>query len=244
MRRAKLGINAELLFGEHAHFIQLHHRSNSCAEADGVNAFFVAQHVGILQGIQIIHAIGCAKRPSSFVFQAAGCAPVLRLVLYREVVFVDGLDAAAGNRAAEAGLVGHQGLFAIGRARRGHRFGRNVFCAFKLVVAVITGRQRAHFVDHVHQHLRAIGGQALACHGVVSQDFFLLFGDFHEGLRIADIAHALGAAHGNCLQILAAHDRAHAGAAGCAMQIIDHRSKENSVFPGFADTAHARERVL
>jgi hypothetical protein len=80
-------------------------------------------------------------------------------------------DAPASDGATEAGLVGDQVLFAVALARRGHGFSRNVFGTLELHIAVVARGQSPHFVDDVHQHLRAIGGQALAGDRVVGQDF-------------------------------------------------------------------------
>jgi hypothetical protein len=129
---AELGVDAELLLREHAHLVELHHRADGGAEADRVHAVLVAQQVGVLQRFEVVDAVGRAQRPGRFVFQAAAGAPVLRLVLHREVALVDLLDAAAGDGAAEAGLVGDQVLLAVGGARRGHGLGRDVLGAFEL----------------------------------------------------------------------------------------------------------------
>ena len=208
--RTKFGFNAHLLFGQHAHLVHFHHCAHGGAKADGVNAFFVAEHGGVLQGFQVFHTIGRAQRPSRFVFQTTRGAPVLRLVGHGEVTLVHLADATAGNRATKTGLVSDELLFAVGLARGGHGFGRDVFGALKLVVAVVAGGQGAHLVDDVHQHLRAVGGQTLAGDGVFGQNFFLFGNRLHEGFGVVDIAHALGAAHCNGFQIFTAHDGAYA----------------------------------
>ena len=168
----------------------------------------------------------------------------MRLVGHGEVAFVHLADASAGDGAAKAGLVGNELFFAVGLARRGHGFGRNILGTLKLVVAMVARGQCTHLVDHVHQHLGAIGGQALAGNPVFCEDFFLLGNRLHEGLGVVDIAHALGASHGNCLEVFAAHDRAHTRAAGRPVQVIDHRCVEHAVFAGLADARHAGQRVL
>jgi hypothetical protein len=57
------------------------------------------------------------------------------------VGLVDLADAAAGDGAAEAGLVGDQVLLAVGGARRGHGLGGDVLGAFELHVAVVARGQ-------------------------------------------------------------------------------------------------------
>ena len=41
--------------------------ADRCAEADRVDAFFVAQQVGVLQGFEVIDTVGSAQRPGGFV---------------------------------------------------------------------------------------------------------------------------------------------------------------------------------
>ena len=141
----------------------------------------------------------------------------MRLVGDRKVALVHLADTPARNGATKTGLVGHQLFFAIGRAWGCHRLCRNVFGAFKLVVPVVAGRQSADLVDHVHQHLRSVGGQALACHAVFRQDFLLLGGGFHECFGVKNIANAFGSTNSNGFQVFAAHDGAHARASGSTM---------------------------
>ena len=243
-RRSERRGNAELPLSQHAHFIELHHRAQRGAKADRVDAFLVAQHGHVLQRFQVLHAVGRAQRPGGFVFEPARRAPVLRLVRHGEMALVHLADAATGNGAAEAGLIRDQLGLAVGVARRGHGFGRNVLGAFKLHVLVVAGRQAADFIDDIHQHLGAEGGQALAGDGVVMQDFFLLKGDLHECLGVADIAHALGATHRNRFQVLAAHHGPHARAAGGAVQVVHHGGIQHAVFTRLANAGNACQRVL
>ena len=242
--RAERRFDAELLLLQHAHLVELHDGADRGAEGDRVEAVLVADEVGVGQRFEVVDAVGGAQRPRRLVFEAARGAPVLRLVDHREVGLVDLGDAAARDRAAEAGLVGHEVRLAVGLARLVHRFGRNVLRAFELDIAMVARRQRADFVDHVHQHLRAELGQALPGHRVIGQDLLGGGGCLHEGLEIADIAHALGAAHGNRLEILAAHHRADARASRGAMQVVDHPRVQAARLAGAPDRADADLRIL
>ena len=244
LRRTERRLDADLLLAQHPHLVQLHHRTHGGAEADGVNAFLVAEQVGVLQALQVVDAVGRAQGPGRFVFQATRCAPVLWLVGHGEVVLVHLADPAASDGAAKAGLVGHQLLFAVGLARCGHGFGANVLGAFELVVPVVAGGQAAHLVDDAHQHLRAVGRQALTRHAVLGQHLLGVGNRLHERFGVADVAHALGATHGNRLQVLAAHDGAHAGAARRAVQVVDHGREQHAVLAGLADAGDAGQRVL
>ncbi len=104
--------------------------------------------------------------------------------------------------------------------------------------------KRANFVDHVHQHLRTELGQALPGHRVIGQDLLGSRGCLHERLGIADIAHAFGAAHGDRLEILAAHHRADPRASGGAMQVVDHPRVHAARLAGTPDRTDADLRVL
>ena len=242
--RAEGRLDAELLLRQHAHLVQLERRAQRGPQADRVHAFLVAQLVDVLQRLQVAHAVGGAQRPGGFVLQPAGGVVVARLVLHAEVVGVLLADAPAGDGAAEAGLVGHQLRLAVALARAAHGLGADGVGLLELHVAVVARGQRADFVDHVHQHLRAVRGQALAGHGVLGQDLLALHGLLHEGLGIAHVAHALGAAHGNGLQVLAAHHGAHARAASRAVQVVHHGGKQHAVLTRPADAGDAHLRVL
>ena len=99
---------------------------------------------------------------------------------------------------------------AVGRPLFGHGLGRNLARALELHVAMIARRQRAHFVDDVHQHLGAEGRQALTGDGIVGQHFLGRRRRLHEGLRILDGAGPLGTAHRHRLEVLRTHHGAHA----------------------------------
>ncbi len=242
--RAEWRFHTELFLGQQAHVVQLHHRAHGGAESDGVHAVFIAEEVGVGQRLQIVDAVGRAQRPGGFIFQTARCAPVLRLVLDAEMVFVDLADAAASDGAAKARLVGDQIGLAIGFARLVHGLAGDVFRAFELHVAVVARGQGADFVDHVHQHLGAVFRQTLAGDGVVVQHFFACVDRSHERLGVAHIAHAQGATHRDGLEVLATHHRAHARATGGAVQIVDDGRIHHPVFTRTADGADADQRVL
>ena len=61
------------------------------------------------------------------------------------------------------------------------------------------------------------------------------------GLRVRD-AHAARAAHGNALDLLGAHDRAHTGAAGVA-HACDQAGHVDQVFTGRSDGGHIKLRA-
>ena len=160
------------------------------------------------------------------------------------MAFIDLGNAAAGDGAAEAGLVGHQVGLAVGLARLVHGLARDVLGAVELHFAVIAGWHGAHFVDDVHQHLGAVGRQPLPGHRVIGQHLLGRDCCLHECARVADIAHAYRAAHRDRLEILAAHDRADTGAAGGAVQVVDDCRIQAAGLAGAAYRGHPYKWVL
>ena len=160
------------------------------------------------------------------------------------MVLVHLADAPARDGAAKTGLVRHQVFLAVTLARGRHGFGRDVLGAFELVVAVVAGWQGTGFVDHIHQHLRTVGGQALTGDPVLGQHLLGGADRLHETFRVLDVANTLGATHGNRLQVLAAHHGADTRAAGCAVQVVHHAGKQHAVFSRLADARYPGQRVL
>ena len=204
----------------------------------------VAEHVGILQGLQIADTIGCAQRPGGFVLQTTGSAPVLRAVLDAEMGLVDLRNAAAGDGAAETRGVGHQMRLAIGRPLFVHRFGRDLASFLELHIAVIARGQGSDFVDHVHQHLGAVLRQALAGYCVVGEHLLRRLRRLQEGRKILDARDTLGAANRHGLEILRAHHRTNAGTSGSTVQVIDDAGEEHLIFARRPDRRHLDLRIL
>src|SRR5574343_960013 len=242
--RAERSFDTDLFLGQDAEFVHFHDGRDGGAEGDRVEAVFVAEHVGVLQGFQIADAVGGTERPGAFVLKAAGGAPVFRLVLNREVALVELGDAAAGDGATEAGSIGNQMGLAVGRALFVHGFGGDLAGLFELHVAVVAGGQGADFVDHVHQHLGAVFRQALAGDGVVLEHLLGGIGCLEEGREVLDAGNALGAANGDGLEVLGTHDGADAGTAGSTVQVIDDAGEEHLVFARAADRGDANQRIL
>ena len=74
--------------------------------------------------------------------------------------------------------------------------------------------------------------------------FFAAAAAFMNAARILDVAHALRAAHGDRLQVLRAHHRADAGAAGGAMQVVDDGGEQHPRLAGAPDAGNADQRIL
>ena len=125
-----------------------------------------------------------------------------------------------------------------------HRFGGDLARSFKLDIAVIARRRSTHFVDHVHQHLRAVGRQPLPGNRVFGQHLLAGGDGRHEGFAIGDVTHPERAADGNGLEVFRAHHRTDAGTTGGAVQIVDDRREEHLVFAGTTDTRHAQQWIL
>ena len=205
---------------------------------------FVAQQIGILERFDVADTVGRTQRPRRLVFETAGCTPVFGLVDHREVALVDFRNPTAGDRAAETGGVGDQLRFAVRRAFFVHRLGRDLRGVLELDVSVISRRQRAHLVDHVHQHLRAEFRQSLPGHGVVGEHFLGLGGALEEGREIVDAGHPDRAAQRHRLEILRAHHRADTGAPGGAVQVIDDACEQHLILTRTPDRRDANLRIL
>ena len=235
---------AGLLFCDCADLVEFHRRGNGGAEGNGIYPVLVADEIGVGQRIDVVHPGIRTQRPGRLVFQAARCAPVLRLVLNGEMAAVDGGDAPAGDGAAETTRVGDQVGLAVAFPRLVHGLSGNLACALELHFAHVAGRHGADLVDDVHQHLGAVGGQSLSGNRVLGQDLLAGIDRLHECARILDVAYALGASHGNGLQVLGGHDRADAGAAGRAVQVVDDRRVQATLLRGAAHGGDAQQRVL
>ncbi len=124
-----------------------------------------------------------------------------------------------------------------------HRFSRDLACPLELHVAMVAGRRSAHFADHVHQNLRAVGGQPQPGHGVFCQHL-LAGGDCRHGLGIGNVAHPKRTANGNRLEVLRSHHRTDTGAPGCAVQIVDDRREEDLILAGATNAGHPQQGIL
>ena len=124
----------------------------------------------------------------------------------------------------------------------GKAFADAVASAIELAIPVIVGRQRAGFVDHVHQHLGAHGRQPLAGDGVFGQDLFTLGHRLHE-LSIVIDHNALGTANGDGLEVLGPHHGADAGTPGGTVHVVDDTGELDALFAGHADGGDADQRV-
>ena len=116
---------------------------------------------------------------------------------------------------------------------------------FELHVAMITRRQRAQFVDDVHQHLGAVGGQSLAGHAICRQRVLPGLGRREKRVRVRKLERVrAGAAHGHRLEVLGSHHRANARPPGRPVQVVDDRGVEHAVVAGAADGRDADLRIL
>ena len=212
----------------------LHRRADRGAERNGVDPLFVAHEIGKGQGVQVVNPGGRTQRPGGLVFQPARRLLILRAAGDRVMGAVDGRYPPAGNGAAETGGVAHQIGLAVGCPGFGHGLGGNLRRALELDVAVVAGRKRPGFVDHVHQNLGAVGRQSLARHGVFRQHLLARGGGLEESRHVVD-GNALGAPDGNGLQVLRPHHRADAGTPGGAVHVVDDAGEFHTFLTGHAD---------
>ncbi len=158
-----------------------------------------------------------------------------------EVVLVDVRDAAAGDGAGEAGLVGDRIGVAVGLGGA-HGPGVDVGDAVELDLAEVAGRQAAELLHHVHHRVGAELGQRLAA-GIVPQRLLGPAHHLHEPPGVID-PHPGGAVGGDRLQVLRAHHRAHPGASRGPVQIVDDAGVAHAALAGDADGRHLEQRVL
>ena len=160
------------------------------------------------------------------------------------MALINGGYASAGDSAALARGVGDQVGFTVTFPRFVHGLAGNLAGTIELDVTHITGRHGADFVDDVHQYVGAVGRQALSGYRVISQDFLAGIHRLHECGRVLDVAYALGAPDRDCLDVLGRHDRADAGTAGSAMQIVHDCRVQAAILGAAADGGNTQQRIL
>ena len=116
---------------------------------------------------------------------------------------------------------------------RNHGGGIDLVGAFELHFLEIAGWQATELLHGIDHGIGAELGQLLAT-VIVLQELFCLVRDLHEALRFLD-SNADGAVTSDGLQILRAHDRTHARAAGGAMQVVDDAGIEHAALTRRAD---------
>ncbi len=125
------------------------------------------------------------------------------------------------------------------RLGRPHRLRVDVTVALELHLLKIARRQAPELLHHVDHGIGAELGQ-LAPPVVVPQHSLRLPDGLHEALGIVH-PYAFGAAHGNGLEVLRAHDGADAGAAGGPVQVVDDAGKAHTALAGDADGGHLQQ---
>ena len=125
-----------------------------------------------------------------------------------------------------------------------HGLAADVVGALELRLAHVARRQRPDLVDDVHQHLGAVGGQALAGDGVLGENLLAGVDRLHELPGVTDAAEALGAAHHDRLEVLGRHDGADARATGGAVEVVDDGGVEVPLLGRASDAGDADLRIL
>ena len=116
-------------------------------------------------------------------------------------------------------------------------------CAFKLYFGHVTGWQCANLVNHVHEYLRAVSGQALPGNGIFCQYFFLLGGFFQEACWVFNIANPFGATHDNGFQVFGGHHSTNTGTASRSVQIVNHPRIQTALFGRTTHSSDANLRL-
>ena len=166
---------------------------------------------------------------------------ILRLVLDAEMFRVDVAHPPAADGAAETGAVGDEIDVAVLLGGL-HRAQVYLVSAFELDLAEIPGRQRPVDIGGIHHGDGALPGQSLAS-GVFPHGLCGVLRHPHEGFRVRH-PKPLGASYGNGFQAFRCHYRAHAGAAGGPVHIVDHAGEPATVFGAGSDRGKVDKRVL
>ena len=209
--------------GEDALLEAVHGEGDGRAGRDGVQAVLGADLVGQRHGVQVTDAAVGAEGGQRLVLRAA-----VERVHLRALVL--GLDHAfAADRAGVAGVV-------VLEDRVGHRLAGQRLRLRKGAAEPVAGRQPAHRVlEHEHAggavvlqplHVREVRERA---GGLARQP--------GHGLLIRDVDLAV-AAHRDRLQVLAAHHRAHAGAAVRPVGHVDDACQPGEALARGADLRH------
>src|SRR4051812_7319680 len=72
LSRAERRFDAELLLLEHAHFIELHHRTDRGAERNRIPAVLVGPEVRVRERFEVVDAVRRAERPGCLVLEPSG----------------------------------------------------------------------------------------------------------------------------------------------------------------------------
>ena len=150
-------------------------------------------------------------------------------------------DAAAGNGAAETSLVGQEITVPPG-GHFLHRLGVDLTNALELDLVEVAGRQRAERLHGVDHGVGAELGQLLAA-VVLGEQRMGLAHHRHESLGIVD-RNPDGAVDRDRLEVFGTHDRAHAGAPGGAVQVVDDAGEAHAALAGDADRGDLEQGVL
>ena len=206
---------------------QLHRRRNGAARLQRIQPVLVAQIVGFDDRSQIADSAVGAQSVDGLVFGTLAVA--VELSVSRDLGHAPAVD-----HATVAAPVARHELFLHDRPV--DRFGLGEYALLKIV--------RRQHPDHVHvrdgarspQHGQSAGrrsGHELVAaleHGVL------------ERAGVGD-GEALGAEYGHGLELLRAHDRAHARAAGGPALVVHHARGARQILPAGADAGNARFRV-
>ena len=208
----------QVLLGDEALLKELHGTGDGHPAGDGVKPQAVAEVVGLGDGDKILYAAAGPVGPATLILRPFALA-------FGGKLGYPGALYGAGKTAPvllEVAFL-HQGLAAY------------LLGAFKDPGLEVAGGVEAVFVDDVVKDLGPEFGKPLPGYLVLTDDLKLLADELLEGVR------ALGAVlapYHDGLKPLSSHHRAHPGAAGCPVFVVNDTGETHQVFPGRADTGH------
>ena len=220
------GHTGALLFLDVASLVQLHGGGDGAGHGNGVQTILVAEHIALIDDVQIAVAAVAAVSPQRLVLGAA----------HNLAVDVDYTTAGDGAAVAGAGL--HQIL--LGQSLTG-----DVFTLIVVALLPVLGGESADVVDDVHENRGAQLTQARAGDGVCLQHVHGVLGGDLQSVHVGDVVQRFaGGLDHDGLQLLAAHDRADTAAA-CGTILVVHDGGQQYLFlTGRADVQNGSVRTV
>ncbi len=229
-RIAEWSREADLRLGQHAVREAVHDPGDRRPGSDRVEPVLVADLVGQRDRMEVVHAAVGTEDGRRLVFRAAVA------LLHRPALPLRLDGALAAHRARIAGLPRRED-------RRGHRLAGDRLVAIELAGVVVEGRQAAGGVLALQHALGPVRAQAEDV-GVIGDLGGAPPGELAQGLDVGHRHLPVRAAHHDRLEVLGAHDGAHAGSAIRPVAHADDRGQADALLAGRSDRRHLDLRVV
>ena len=209
--------------------VAFHRERHDRTRRDRVERVAAAQLVRLGDGLEVVDAAVGTETADRLILRPAVGVGHLIAVVDRDL-------ALAAHRAGVTTAPGGQQLLLVDLPL-------DVVHALERALMEVAGGQDAAGVQSGHQSRRAAILQLIALR-LLLDAFRQAAADLGDGGRIVGVVEELvRAAHRDPLEVLRAHDRAHAGAAVEMTQVVDQRREAHLVLAARADLQHAHEPV-